>query len=52
LYYVIEVLSADPAAWSDNSIIAQLELESPLYAMEMMMMEDGMMGTMEATAAP
>jgi branched-chain amino acid transport system substrate-binding protein len=52
LYYVIEVTTADPAGWSDNEIIAQLELESPLYAMEMMMMEDGMMGTMEATAAP
>ncbi len=35
LYYVIEVVSGDPAEWSNNSIIATLEIPSPLTAAAM-----------------
>lgn len=34
-YYVLEVASANPAEWSTNAIIGQVELASPLTAAEM-----------------
>lgn len=34
-YYVLQVVSADPTAWGDNTIISSLEIPSPLYAAEM-----------------
>ncbi|MBW4435832.1 MAG: branched-chain amino acid ABC transporter substrate-binding protein [Pleurocapsa minor GSE-CHR-MK-17-07R] len=37
LYYVIEVASADPAEWSNNSILATLEIPSPAFAASMEM---------------
>lgn len=43
LYYVIQVGSADPAAWSSNELLATLEIPSPLVAAEMM--DGGSMGT-------
>jgi branched-chain amino acid transport system substrate-binding protein len=39
LYYVIEVASGDPAEWSNNSILATLEIPSPAFAASMEMME-------------
>lgn len=35
-YYVLQINSADPAAWSDNTVISTIEIPSPLYAAEMM----------------
>lgn len=35
LYYVIEVLSADPAEWGANELLATLEIPSPLKALEL-----------------
>lgn len=37
LYYVIEVASGDPAEWSNNSILATLEIPSPAFAASMEM---------------
>jgi branched-chain amino acid transport system substrate-binding protein len=34
LYYVIQVLSSDPAEWSNNELLSTLEIPSPLMAME------------------
>jgi branched-chain amino acid transport system substrate-binding protein len=34
-YYVIQISSADPALWSDNTVISTLELPSPLAAQAM-----------------
>lgn len=34
-YFVIQVGSADPAEWSANQIVSQIEIPSPLYAQEM-----------------
>jgi branched-chain amino acid transport system substrate-binding protein len=39
-YYIIEVTSADPAAWGANTLLAQQAIASPLYAVEMSMMGD------------
>ncbi|PJF26246.1 MAG: hypothetical protein CUN53_08685, partial [Phototrophicales bacterium] len=30
LYYVLRVVSADPAEWSNNELLATLEIPSPL----------------------
>jgi len=48
LYYVFQVGSADPAEWSNNELLATLEIPSPLTAGEMM---DGEMGTIVDIAA-
>lgn len=37
-YFVLQVGSADPAAWGTNQILQQLSIPSPLYAGEMAMM--------------
>lgn len=34
LYYVIQVNSADPAAWGENTLLETLEIPSPLKALE------------------
>jgi branched-chain amino acid transport system substrate-binding protein len=47
-YYVLQVGSADPAAWGNNTIISSLEIPSPLYAAEMAAMGDAE-ATPEAT---
>jgi len=46
LYYVIEVVSGDPEAWNENTVIAEITLDSPLIA-SMKMEEE--MATPEAT---
>jgi branched-chain amino acid transport system substrate-binding protein len=53
-YYVLEVTTADPAAWNDNTVLASQEAFSPLYAEEQAMMateEATEEATAEATAA-
>ncbi|MBE2269243.1 MAG: branched-chain amino acid ABC transporter substrate-binding protein [Anaerolinea sp.] len=35
-YYILEVGSADPAEWNNNSLLSSQEIPSPLAAMEMM----------------
>lgn len=37
-YYIIEVTSADPAAWGGNSLISEQKIASPLYNAEKMLM--------------
>jgi branched-chain amino acid transport system substrate-binding protein len=44
LYYVLQVGSADPAEWSNNELLATLEIPSPLFA--------AMQAEMEAEATP
>jgi branched-chain amino acid transport system substrate-binding protein len=44
-YYVLQVVSADPAEWSNNEVVSTIEIPSPLHAAEM----EAMM-TPEATA--
>jgi branched-chain amino acid transport system substrate-binding protein len=34
-YYVLQVVSSDPAAWSDNTVIRTIEIPSPLHAQEL-----------------
>lgn len=34
LYYILQVGSADPAEWSNNELLASLEIPSPLFAAE------------------
>lgn len=34
-YYVLQVVSSDPAAWSENTVISTITLPSPLAAQEM-----------------
>jgi len=40
LYYVIQVASADPAAWNSNQLLQSLSIASPLHQTEMDMMGD------------
>ncbi|MCS7070925.1 MAG: branched-chain amino acid ABC transporter substrate-binding protein, partial [Anaerolinea sp.] len=44
LYYVLQVGSADPAEWSNNELLATLEIPSPLFA--------AMQAEMEPAATP
>ncbi|MCC6805406.1 MAG: branched-chain amino acid ABC transporter substrate-binding protein [Anaerolineae bacterium] len=44
-YFVLEVVSEDPAAWGDNTVVSQIQIPSPLTAAAMEM------ATPEATEA-
>ena len=48
-YYVLQVGSADPALWGENTIISAIEIPSPLHAVELAETGADMM-TPEATA--
>lgn len=39
LYYVLQVASSDPAAWSSNVLLKSLEIPSPLFAAEQLAAE-------------
>jgi branched-chain amino acid transport system substrate-binding protein len=53
-YFVLEVTSADPDEWVNNTIISQIQIPSPLYAEEYaaMMAEATPEATPEETPAP